>query len=310
MAAVLLVVAFASTFLIDLTPGDPAYAVLGDQATSAQVQELHRQLHLDDPLYARFARSLAHLVQGDLGQSYVTKQSVNSILADHLPTTAELVLLSLLAALVVSIPIGIYTAYRSDRLLDRVWTVLSSILISSPAFVTALVLVYLFSIQANGTAIGFPATGWVPLSDDVLSNLSHVTLPVVTLALYLIPQFSRLLRADMIATLKEDYILAARARGLPVRRILVGHALRPSSFSVVTLAGLSLGGLLGGAVIVEVLFSLPGIGSALYNAILTKDLPVVQGLVMFIGFVYVVGNALVDLLYYYLDPRSSSGDAK
>ena len=296
---VLLLVSFGITFLINLTPGDPAYSILGDQATDEQVAQVHKSLHLDDPFYMRYWDWVQGLLHGDFGTSFLTKQGVFHLILQAVPVTAELVLMAFLIGLVISIPVGVYCAYRVDGRFDRAWSIISSAMISSPPFVSALVLVYLFALQLRI----FPVTGWVPITSGLVSNLGHVLLPALTLAIVLIPLYSRLLRADMVATLQEDYILAARAKGVPTRQILVVHALRQSSFSLLTLAGLSLGQLISGAAIVEVMFSLPGLGQLLVNSISSKDVPVVQGTVMFVAIVYVFLNMAVDLAYSYLDPR-------
>lgn len=300
LALVLVIVSFALTFLIDLTPGDPAFAILGPEATDEQVATVHETLGLDDSLVTRYGRWLGDLATFDFGTSYITRQPVLETVGERLPVTAELIGLTLVIALAISVPVGVYTAYRADGRFDRAWMVANSAIVSVPPFVTALVLVFLLALQARV----FPATGWVALGDDPAENLRHIFLPALTLALVEIPSFSRLLRADMITTLQEDYILAARARGVPTTRILVRHALRPSSFSLVTLAGLSLGRLIGGAVVVEVLFALPGLGQFIVNSIQNKDIPAVQGVVMFVAVLYVVVNLLLDVSYGYLDPRA------
>lgn len=299
---VLLVVSFVVAFMLDFAAGDPAYSILGEQATDEQVSEVHAELGLDDPILVRYAGWLGDAIRGDLGTSYLTQRSTTDLIVERLPVTVELVVLALGMALIVAIPIGIATAHGADRAADRAWSMVASSLISVPSFVTALVLVYLFSLRWQV----FPVTGWVPITESFGENMRHAFLPALTLALVLIPQFSRLLRADMIATLQEDYILAARARGISTTRILVRHALRPSSFSVVTLAGLSLGQLIGGAVIVETLFALPGIGQLLVDSIFTHDVTTVQGIVAFVAAVYVVANTGIDVLYGYLDPRVGS----
>lgn len=303
MVCVLLIVSLAITFLINLTPGDPAYSILGDTATKAQVFAVHEALHLNDPFYVRYWDWLTGLLHGNFGTSFLTHLSVISLIGQAVPVTAELIIVAFIIAIVLSIPIGIYTAYRSDGRFDRAWGVVSSGLISMPPFVSALILVYVFALLLRNFAINFPATGWVNLGTDFGGNLRDVTLPAVAMALSLIPAYSRLLRADMIATLQEDYILAARAKGAPPRQILMVHALRQSCFSLITLAGLSLGQLISSAAVIEVLFALPGLGQLLVNSISSKDIPVVQGVVMFIAVVYVVLNMLVDLAYSYLDPR-------
>ncbi len=300
---VLLIVSFALAFVIDLTPGDPAYAILGENASPEQIQMVHDRLNLDAPIHERYWDWVSGIATLDFGASYFTNQKVTSIITARLPATAELVFLSLLLALLIAIPIGILSAYKADTALDRAWLVVSSAVQSVPHFVSALVLVWLFAVKLKDFPVNFPATGWIRVGDDPLRNLWHATLPATTLALYMIPNFSRLLRADMIDTLQDDYILAAKARGVPTRRILFRHALRPSSLSLVTVVGISLAALIGGSVVVETLFALPGLGQILVNSIVSKDLPVVQGIVMFIAIMYVLINTIVDMAYHVLDPR-------
>jgi peptide/nickel transport system permease protein len=301
--SVLLLVSFGVTFLINLAPGNPADTILGVGATQQQVAELDKALHLNNPFYLRYWDWLRDLLQGNFGTSYYTHLPVLGSITQAVPVTGELIVVAFLMALVVSIPIGIYAAYRADGRFDRMWSVASSALISSPPFISAILLVYVFALLMRNFPIRFPATGWTDLTAGLGSNLWHVFLPALTLALLLIPAYSRLLRADMVATLQEDYILSARAKGLSNRRILLVHALRQSSFSLVTLAGLSLGQLISGAAIIEVIFALPGLGQLIVNAVLAKDVPLVQGSVMFVAIVYVFLNMAVDLAYGYLDPR-------
>ncbi|MCK9878047.1 ABC transporter permease [Frankia sp. AgPm24] len=298
-AVVLLLVGFGATFLLDLAPGDPAFALLGEQASAEQVATVHRALRLDDPFLTRYATWIGGVLRGDFGTSYLTGEPVMTEVAARLAVTGELVVLALASALVVAVPIGVFTAYRAHGRADRVWSLASSALIATPPFVVALVGVYLLTLKIGA----LPATGWVAPVDGLGANLRHAVLPVATLVLSLVPTYTRMLRADMTATLREDYILAARSRGLPVRRILFRHALRPSSFSLITLTGISVGQLIGGAVVVEVLFALPGLGQLMVTSVTAKDVPVVQGIVMFLAVVYCVAGAVTDLLYGFLDPR-------
>ncbi len=297
--AVLLIVSFALAFLLDLTPGDPADAILGAGGTPEQIAEVHEALGLDDPLHERYWRWLSDVVQLDFGRSYVTGESVNDLIAQRVPVTLELTIIALLIALSVSIPVGVYTAYHADGRFDRFWSAFTSLKIAIPVFVVAQLLIYIFALKLRV----FPATGWTPLDEDVGENLRGIALPALSLALIEMPAFTRLLRADMIQTLQEDYVLAARAKGLPNRRILFRHALRPSSFSLMTMAGLSLGRLLGAAVIVEIIFSFPGVGRMIAEDIYTKDILAVQGVVMFVAIFFVLLNSFIDILYRMLDPR-------
>jgi peptide/nickel transport system permease protein len=300
---VLFLVSFVLTFLLDLAPGDPAYWVLGDQATPDQVAQVHQELGLDRPFYSRYRDWAADVVRFDFGRSYRTHENVTDSILQRLPVTAELVVLAFLMALIVSIPLGVLSAYKVDSRFDRAWQVISSALVATPPFVSSLLLVFFLSLKLHGSAFSLPATGWVRLTDNPVENLRYAFLPALALALHEIPGYSRLLRADMIATLQADHILAAKAKGLSPRYILMRHALRPSSFSLVTLVALSIGRLIGGSIIVESLFALPGLGQLLMSGILSKDVLVVQGVVMFVAISYVVINSATDLIYAQLDPR-------
>ena len=221
------------------------------------------------------------------------------MIGDRLPVTLELILLTQLIALAFAVPAGILAAYRSRTKVDSALATVSIGLLSMPAFVKGILLIYLMSVLLGW----FPASGFKSLSDGLGANLHSLALPAMTLALAEFPVYMRLLRADMISTLQQDYILVARAKGLSVREILLGHALRPSSLSLVTVVGINLGRLVGGAVIIETLFALPGIGQMLVNAVYQHDQFVIQGVVLVIATGFVLINLLVDLMYALIDPR-------
>ncbi|QBF47136.1 ABC transporter permease [Janibacter limosus] len=303
---VIVIVSFATSLLLDLVPGDPAVALLGETATPEQVAALHQELRLDDPLAVRYVAWASHAAQGDLGNSLATGESVTSVVLDRLPVTAELTLLAIMLAALIAIPVAILAAYRPEGVVDRVMNTLTSGFIASPPFLTGVFLIFIFAIKADLV----PPTGWAPLSEGLGDNLQRVVLPAITLALTEAAMFYRVLRSDMITVLREDYILNARARGLPTGYILLRHALRPSSFSVLTLFGLSVGRLLSGAVVIEVLFALPGLGQLLVNSVLSRDLLVVQGVVLFMAVAYVLINRLVDVGYGLLDPRVREAAAR
>lgn len=296
---VLLLVSLAVMILINLIPGNPAYAILGTQATPSQVRIVDAQLGLNKPLVIRYIDWIGGILHGNFGTSLFTQQPVFQTIISRLPVTLELALLGEIIALVIAIPLGVLTAYKAGSLIDRSSRTVAALLVSAPGFLTGLLLAYIFGVKL---AV-LPVTGWVPLNQGVGENLRFVLLPAITLALAQIPIFMQLLRADMIATLQEDFVLAARAKGLPTRAILLRHALRPSMFSLLTLSGVSLGTLLGGTVIVESIFSLPGIGSLLIESIFNKDFITVQGIAMFIALAYVFINIVVDIGYGVLDPR-------
>jgi peptide/nickel transport system permease protein len=296
---VLLLVTLFTSYLLDLTPGDPALAIIGETATPDQIAIVHKQLGLDRPFLARYASWISKAARGDLGTSFRTKQPVWQAIHERLPITLELAVLTIFFSLLIAIPLGVITAYRQGTKLDKGVAGVTSAFFSSPPFLTALVFVYFLAVTHHI----FPVTGWIPLSQSIPQNLHHVFLPVASLVVVETAVFSRLLRSDMITTLQEDYVLAAKAKGLPTWQILIRHALRPSSFTLMTVAAVSLGRVLGGTVIVEQLFALPGIGLYIINAIYNKDLIAVQGAVLFIATFYVIINAIVEVAYAWLDPR-------
>ena len=301
---VLLAVSFLTFLIMDLLPGCVECQILGPDAMDEQSLEAVREdLRLDEPLPVRYALWLGDALTGDLGQSYYTRQEVTDAIVERLPVTVEIVIVSMFLSLVISIPLGMVTAYRAGGLLDRIVTGATFGLLAVPNFMMGLLLIYLLAVSWGW----LPATGWTRLTDDPLENLRSVLMPALALAIGQIAVFTRLLRTDMITTLQEDHVLLARAKGLSTARILLRHALRPSSFSLLTVSALTVGALLGGAVIVEQLFALPGIGRLLFDAIFQRDLMMVQGVVLVVTVGFVVINALVDILYVVLDPRLRTG---
>lgn len=299
LVVVLLVVTFVSYWMINLLPGDPAVAILGFGGDAHALAQVRHQLGLDQPLVVRYVKWLGGLVRGDLGTSYISSIPVGESLAQRMPVTLELLVLAQVVALGVSVPLAMVSARRVGRVLDRVLTTVSFGLLSTPVFVSGVLLILVFAVVWPL----LPATGYTPLTADPLDNLRTLILPTVTLAVGHVAVYTRLLRSDLIATLQEDYILLARARGLSPRRIMWRHALRPSVISLVTALGLNLGAMIGGAVIIEMLFGLPGVGRLIVEAILSRDYLVVQGGVMVVAVGYVVVNFAVDLLYSGIDPR-------
>jgi len=294
------------TFLIaSLLPGDLAYVILGDQATPDKVAALRHDMGLDQPIWWRYASWLWHVVQGDFGRSFRTGQTVLQAVSERLPVSIELMLLAELAALAIGIPLAIACAVRSGSAFDRFVTGSAFGMLSVPAFLAAILLIYLFAVELRW----LPATGYVPFGEDPVGNIRSFVLPALTLALGEWPVLMRVLRSDMIATLQEDYIAMARAKGLKPSRILLVHALKPSSLTLVTVTGINIGRLIGGTVIVESVFALPGIGRLLLGAIYTRDLIILQGVVLFVACGYVLMNFVVDLLYAVLDPRIRHGHA-
>jgi peptide/nickel transport system permease protein len=294
------------TFLIaSLLPGDLAYVILGDQATPEKVAALRHDMGLDQPIWWRYLSWLGHVLQGDFGRSFRTGQTVLQAVTERLPVSLELMVLAELGALAIGIPLAIACAVRSGSAFDRFMTGSAFGMLSVPAFLSAILLIYLFAVELRW----LPATGYVPFGEDAIGNLRSFLLPALTLALGEWPVLMRVLRSDMIATLQEDYIAMARAKGLKPSRILRVHALKPSSLTLVTVTGINIGRLIGGTVIVESIFALPGIGRLLLGAIFTRDLIILQGMVLFVACGYVLMNFVVDMLYAVLDPRIRHGHA-
>jgi peptide/nickel transport system permease protein len=305
LVPVLVAVSLLTFLIASLLPGDLAYVILGDQATPEKVAALRHDMGLDQPIWWRYISWLGHVIEGDFGRSFRTGQTVLQAVAERLPVSFELMLLAELGALVIGIPLAIACAVRSGSAFDRFMTGSAFGMLSVPAFLSSILLIYLFAVELRW----LPATGYVPFAEDPVGNLRCFVLPALTLALGEWPVLMRVLRSDMITTLQEDYIAMARAKGLKPSRILLVHALKPSSLTLVTVTGINIGRLIGGTVIVESIFALPGIGRLLLGAIYTRDLIILQGVVLFVAFGYVLMNFIVDILYAVLDPRIRHGHA-
>jgi peptide/nickel transport system permease protein len=305
LVPVLVAVSLLTFLIASLLPGDLAYVILGDQATPDKVAALRHDMGLDQPIWWRYLGWLGHVLEGDFGRSFRTGQTVLQAVAERLPVSFELMLLAELAALAIGIPLAIACAVRAGSAFDRFITGSAFGMLSVPAFLAAILLIYLFAVDLRW----LPATGYIPLSEDPVGNLRFFVLPALTLALAEWPGIMRVLRSDMISTLQEDYIAMARAKGLKPSRILLVHALKPSSLTLVTVTGINIGRLMGGTVIVESVFALPGIGRLLLGAIYTRDLIILQGVVLCVACGYVLMNFIVDMLYAVLDPRIRHGHA-
>jgi peptide/nickel transport system permease protein len=305
LVPVLIAVSLLTFSIASLLPGDLAYVILGDQATPETVAALRRDMGLDQPIWWRYLGWLGHVAQGDFGRSFRTGQTVLQAVTERLPVSLELMLLAQLGALTIGVPLAIACAVRSGGAFDRFMTGGAFGMLSVPTFLSAILLIYLFAVELRL----LPATGYIPLAEDPVGNLRFMVLPALTLALAEWPGIMRVLRSDMIATLQEDYIAMARAKGLKASRILFVHALKPSSLTLITIAGINIGRLIGGALIVETIFALPGIGRLLVSAILTRDLIILQGVVLLVAGGFVLMNFIVDMLYAVLDPRIRHGHA-
>ena len=293
---VLLGVATLVFALLHLVPGDPVQAMLGDAASPQSVAELRGRLGLDRPLPLQYAAFVAGAARGDLGVSLRTNERVTAAIAARLPATVELALAAILVALVIAIPTGVVAAVNPDSGVDHVATTFALVGISMPNFWLGPLLAIVFSV----------GLGWFPVSGR--GTLGHLVLPAITLGAPLAAVLARMTRASLIDELRELYITAARARGLPPGRVVMKHAFRNSLIPIVTVLGLQVGGVLTGAVITETIFAWPGVGRLLIQSIGFRDYPVVQGCVLFIAMTYVSVNLLTDMAYAYLDPRIRVGD--
>ncbi len=293
-------VTLLSFLLLNALPGDAASALLGINATPAEIRSLSIKLDLNEPLWTRYGHWLGGVVTGNLGTSLASPQSVASIIGSRLPVTLELVVYALILTFVVSVPLAILAARWPRGIIDWSSLVLSMASISIAPYVLGLLLVIVFAVHWSV----FPAIGYTSLTTSLTGNLHTMTLPSIVLAIPLIGFYTRFLRADLLEQMQsEDYVVTARAKGVSEWRILTRHALRNSFIGVLTVIGLNLATLIGATVIVEQIFSLPGIGYELLNAISNRDVPVVEGIVLVFGITVVVANLLTDLLYGVLDPR-------
>ena len=299
MLFILIATTFAVSSMFELMPGDPAFIIIGEDATEAQRQALHERMGLDKPLPERYWSWVSDAASGDLGRSARNNLPVMDQIRQRAPVTLELLIGGQLLALLVAVPSAIYAAYRPGRLFDGASSATAFGLIATPHFVLSLYLVVVFSVQLHW----FPVAGYRPLTADPLKNLHHMVLPIIVVAAPLTAIYQRLLRSDMQATLSEDFIAMAEAKGLSTPYILLRHALRPSLFSLVTLMGLSTARAIGGSIVVETIFGLPGIGRLLIDGIQQRDFVLVQGVVAIIAVAYVAINGAVDMIYGLLDPR-------
>lgn len=299
IAGTLLAVSVVSFLLVALLPGDLAILILADAATPERVAALRAQLGLDQPLFLRYLQWLGQVLTGDLGHAIHSGEATLDVILSRLPVTLELILLTQVVALGVAMPLGIWSAYRRGSSVDTATLIGCLAFLSTPAFVVGLFLIYIFALNLQW----LPATGFVPLKEGVLENLESFVLPVLSLALIEIPVYLRLLRAEMVGTLQQNFIALARGMGLPTWRILIENALRPSSLNLITVVGINMGRLMGGAIIIEQMFALPGVGQLLVTSIYQQEYLMTQGIVLFVAVMFIAINLLTDMVYALVDPR-------
>jgi peptide/nickel transport system permease protein len=306
-----------------LTPGDPVDIMMGQggAVSTGEMEQLRAEFHLDQPLYVQLWLFLKDAVRGDLGYSYVQKLPVTRLLVERLPATIELATAALLVSLTISMPVGILSAARQNSFLDRFSMAGSLLGISMPGFWLGIVLILIFAVRLNWLPVQgrvdfeaqlTPVTGFFVLDSlltgnraALISSLKHLALPALTLGAPVAAVVARVIRSSMLETLRSDYVTLARSKGAPEWSVIFKHALRNALIPTVTVVGLQVGVLLGGNMIVETVFSWPGLGRMVVNAIFDRDFPLVQGSVMMYAFTFVIANLVVDVLYTYLNPKIS-----
>jgi peptide/nickel transport system permease protein len=295
----LLALSMASFALVHVIPGDPALVMLGGETSPQAVAELRTQLGLDRPLPVRYVEWLGRVVQGDLGQSLYNKTRVSEELLWRLPTTLALVVLALLFAVAIGVPAGLLSAAFRNSWVDHAARLLTLVSLSLPSFWLGLMLIILFSLRFDL----LPIVGYRSILEDFWGGLRFLILPSASLGTYLAALLTRLTRSSMLEVLGQDYVRTARAKGLRDRAVLMRHALRNALIPIVTVIGINVGILLGGSAVIETVFVLPGVGQLVVRSLYNRDLPVIQGLILYVAVIYVTVNLAVDVLYTYLDPR-------
>lgn len=299
--ALLFVISIATFGLMSLVVGDPVYAILGSESSADEltIERLRRELQLDRPLPVRYLDWASHAVTGDLGRSFRQPIPVRDAVLARLPVTLELTALATALAIACAIPLGMAAALRAGGRLDVGLSAVAAVNLSLPNFLLGILLIYVFALRLRW----LPSAGYIPVTTDPLAHLRLLLLPTVTLAAAYVGSLSRYVRSLMADVLHEDYVRTARAKGLGRAVVIRRHALRNALIPLTTVIGVEVAGLFGGAVVTEIVFSLPGVGTLLTESILGRDLPMVQGIVLFVTAAVVLSSLGVDLLYGFLDPR-------
>ena len=296
---VVLIVAVLVFLMLRLTPGDPAAVIAGDAATSEQIAEIRTKLGLSGSIVKQFFVWGGHALRGDFGESFFYKRSVADLIANRLEPTLALSLLTIILATLIAVPLGTIAAYKQGSWLDRGVMGLSVAGFSVPVFVIGYLLIYVFSLKLGW----FPVQGYQRLADGFWGFLHRLLLPAFALAIVFIALLARMTRTSVLEVLNEDYVRTARAKGLPNLKVLVFHALRNAAVPIVTIIGISIAALLGGVVVTESVFNIPGLGRLTVDAVLARDYPTVQAVILLFSLAYVLINLVIDVLYTLLDPR-------
>ena len=300
---VMLIVGVVVFALIHLTPGDPAAVMLGDRATPDDVARLREHLGLNDPLVVQFARWFGGVLRFDFGDSVFLGEPVTRAILDRVQPTGLLTLYALIIQIVIGVPAGVISAVRRNSVVDRITTVVAISGTATPTFFLGILLILLFAVKLHW----LPSGGYVPIQESPVRHLKSMLLPSFALGFSYAGLLSRLVRSSMLDVMREDFVRTASAKGLPSRAVVIRHALRNALIPAMTVIGTSVGALLGGAVVTETVFTIPGMGRLVVQSIARRDYPVIQGAVMTIALTYVLVNLLVDVLYVVADPRVRLG---
>jgi peptide/nickel transport system permease protein len=302
LGATLIVMAVVALFvfsLLFLTPGDPAAVIAGDVATADDIQRIRAKLGLNEPFLVQFGGWVGRLLHGDLGTSIFTNLPVTTLIGQRVQPTVSLTLLTLVVAVLIAVPVGVIAAAKAGTWIDRLVMGFSVLAFSVPVFVLAYLLIGLFSIRLEW----LPVQGYRPLGEGLWPWLSHLILPSIALGTVYMAFIARITRAAMLDVLAQDYIRTANAKGLAPRAVLTGHALKNAGVPIITVIGIGIALLISGAIVTETVFAIPGIGRLTVDAILRRDYPIIQGVILLFSGVYVLINLLVDLSYRFFDPR-------
>lgn len=296
---VLAIVALVVFAILHVAPGDPAALIAGDQATPEQIAAIRVKLRLDLPLYEQFALWLGNALHGDLGTSIFSNRPVASLFLQRLEPTVALAVMTTIIAVALAVPIGVLAAWRAGSFIDRGVMSIAVLGFAFPVFVVGYILIYVFAMKLKV----LPIQGYRPIGDGFWPFVQHLVLPSFALGLSFMALIARITRASVLEVLSQDHIRTARAKGLPARRLLFDHALPNAAVPIVTIIGVGVALLLGGVVVTESVFAIPGLGRLVVDAILSRDYPVIQGALLIFSLTYVVVNLIVDLVYVAIDPR-------
>ncbi len=296
---VMAVVAIFVFSLLHLTPGDPAAVIAGDYASPGDIAKIRAKLGLDQPIYIQFAKWVVRLAQGDLGVSIFSELPVAKLIGQRLEPTLALAVATIIVSVLLAVPMGVIAAWKAGTWIDRLVMIFAVLGFSVPIFVFGYLLIWGFSMKLQW----FPVQGYVPIAEGFLPFLRSIFLPTIALAVIYIALIARITRASVLEVLTEDYIRTAHAKGLSSKAVLIGHALKNAAVPIVTIIGIGIALLIGGVVVTESVFNIPGLGRLTVDAILRRDYPIIQGIVFIFAGIYVFINLLIDILYTFLDPR-------